>query len=410
MGGYPVGVPREGLHATYFFVHNVYANFFKDVLDYFGIHLYSRFEHQVVATYDKAVEYLQKKQQYGREIDKPQLPALILNPSGDFEWADANTTGHQLWRFPNLMPGFIKRVFDPIYSDANTQVHVGFSRIKGTMEILMLLNSFYEYCDLRMLLLLIFGGMDRWIYPQYFTSFIILPDEFINYVYTNEYTGLTYKLDWESAGAYQQLVKTTARNELVVPVNIKPIFKLASLADNSERYGGIDKLADWKLTATIEYELEVPSFLVLESDYLVQQVDIEIRSGSGYYLTEAEVPNSRTISHADYHWGNIDETSNSFISTDSTCSVTFEGDLVFKTRYYHLVTQEEQESEIDVVIDLPETIENYKYLLVKMLNSFLDYGDHYILINGGTQISIRHDTIGLVAGTMMELFVYGEEG
>ena len=46
----------------YHFIHNVYANFFKDMLDYFSTTLYPRFEYRVVATYDKAVEYLSKRQ------------------------------------------------------------------------------------------------------------------------------------------------------------------------------------------------------------------------------------------------------------------------------------------------------------------------------------------------------------
>ena len=115
MGENPQGLPLP-TREMYFFIHNVYANFFKDSLDYFSLHLYPRFEHRVVGTYDKAVEYIQKVCQYeGREIDRPQLPALILNPSGDFELADTIAGGRQLWRFPNLAPGMIKRIFDPVY-------------------------------------------------------------------------------------------------------------------------------------------------------------------------------------------------------------------------------------------------------------------------------------------------------
>jgi len=405
MGGNPIGDPKSGLHENYFFVHNVYANFFKDVLDYFGIHLYNRFEHQVVATYDKAVEYLQKKAQYGREVDKPQLPAIVLNPSGEFDWADANTTGHQLWRFPNLMPGMISRLYDPIYQDEHIIVNAGFLRVKGTIEILMLLNSFYEYCDLRMLLMLVFGGFDRWIYPQYFNTFLVLPEEFVNFTYDNEYTGVNYQIDWTSAGAYNTLVKSTARDELVLPVNIKPIFKLASLSDNSERYGGVDKLADWRLIASIEYELEIPSFLVLETDYLIKSVDIEIRSGSGYYLTEQDVPVNRSLYEAEYYWG-IDETSNNFVDIDATCVTTFQGELVFKTRYYHIVDSAEAASEDDVIINLPERILNYKLLMIKSGNNFMDYGDHYNIINNGDQLLIRHDTVPLTVGMVLELYVY----
>ena len=81
MGANPQGLPLPQ-REMYFFIHNIYANFFKDSLDYFSLHLYPRFEHRVVATYDKAVEYITKTCQYDREMDRPTLPALILNPSG----------------------------------------------------------------------------------------------------------------------------------------------------------------------------------------------------------------------------------------------------------------------------------------------------------------------------------------
>ena len=90
-------------------------------------------------------------------------------------------------------------MFDPIYQDKNLNVWVSFMRIKGEIEFLALLNSFYEYTDVRMLLLNYFGGTDRIIEPSFFSSFIILPEDLVNYEYTNEYTGLKYKIDWFGA-------------------------------------------------------------------------------------------------------------------------------------------------------------------------------------------------------------------
>ena len=154
MGKNPVGYPERDLRYMYMFIHNVYANFFKDALDYFSGHLYPRFQYTVIGTYDKGVEYIIKKcQMDGQETDRPNLPALILNPSGDFDLADAITTGKQMWRFPNLNPGLVSRLFDPVYKDEQVLITPGFIRIQGDIELLMLLNSFYEYCDVKMLFL-----------------------------------------------------------------------------------------------------------------------------------------------------------------------------------------------------------------------------------------------------------------
>ena len=405
MGANPTGLNREGVRDIYFFIHNVYANFFKDALDYFSLHLYPRFEYKVVGTYDKAVEYLQKECQYGRETDKPNQPALILNPSGDFDLADANAGGKQLWRFPNLMPGFVKYIFDPVYQDKNVEINVGFIRIQGDIELLMLLNSFYEYCDLKMLLLQIFAGYERWIYPQFFNTFIILPEELVNYQYTNPYTGLKYKIDWNSANAYTKLVKTIAKEELVLPCTIKPTYKLTSFNDGSQRYGGADQLAEWRLGATIHYEIEIPAWLVLKTDYLVENVDITISAGSTYSTYDFTVPTMKSEYTTSYNWG-LDETSNSIINLDSTCSESSEVEYEFSTRFFHIVTQTEVDSPSNLNIDLGFEVDDFNAIHVNSKYGKMNYGDHYYFSNNDTTLVINRENVTLEKGMIIEIYLY----
>ena len=257
----------------YFFIHNAIGDFFHATLDYFGPYLYERFKYKVVSTYDKAVEFLSKQEQYDRETDMPMLPAIILDPSGEMGTADAIAGGKQLWRYPNLVGNFAgKYLFDPVYQDEDVMVNVGFSRIKGTFTLLMLTNSFYEYCDLRIFMIQQMGDLERYIYPIWFTTFVILPERFVNYEYVNPVTGKSHTLNWDSAGAFSELVRTTNINELVIPAKIKPIYKMTNMSDGSTRYGGTDKLADWRLSIDIEYEVEIPSFLIINTDYLVDTV------------------------------------------------------------------------------------------------------------------------------------------
>ena len=406
MGGNPTGLNREGRRDLYFFIHNVYANFFKDALDYFSLHLYPRFEYKVVGTYDKAVEYLQKECQYGRETDKPNQPALILNPTGDFDLADANAGGRQLYRFPNLMPGFIKQIYDPVYQDKNIEINVGFMRVQGDLELMMLLNSFYEYCDLKMLFLQIFAGYERWIYPQFFTTFIILPDELVNYEYTNEYTGQTYKIDWDSAGAYNKLVKTIGQEKLVIPCNIKPTYKLTSFNDASQRYGGVDLLADWRLGATIHYEVEIPTYLVLKSDYLVENVEITISAGSAYSeYTDYTIPTFKLNHGTKYNWG-LDSTTNSIINLDSTCTETYNSEYVFNTRYFHIVTQSEVDATTSLTINLTEQILDLNSILLNSKYGPLSYGTHYTITNNGYNLVINKNNVELETGMVIEIYIF----
>ena len=394
----------------YHFIHNVYASFFNDMLEYFSTYLYPRFEYTVVGTYDKAVEYLEKCQQYERETDKPLLPALILNPSGEFDNADATSGGKQLWRFPNLAYGLNKRLFNPVYQDENLLATVSFMRIKGEIDLLMLLNSFYEYCDIRMLFLNIFGGKDRIIYPRFFSSFIILPDELLNYEYYNEYTGERYKIDWFSAGARAELVRSTARNEVVIPVRIKPQIALVNLGDGSSRYGGADRIADWRLSATINYEVEIPNYFVLHSDYLALGMDVEIRYGSAFSVyNDYQPPVNRELYNVEWNLG-LDETSNNTITVDycdSTSNVSFTGDYLFKTRYFHEVTQLEIDSTNNLTISLPEQVTDERMLVVNSKDGSLSYGDHYKIENNGWTLIVRTtDTVNLKAGWLLELYYY----
>jgi len=270
----------------YRFIHNVLGDFFHECSEHFGTYLHSRFKYKVVSSYDKAVEFLNKKEQYGQETDMPNLPAFILDPVGEMNIAEAITGAKQLWRFPNLAPGFIKRWYDPVYQDDDVLVNVGFTRLKGEMNFIMLLNSFYEYCDLRIFMLQYFGAEGRYIYPIYFNTFIILPEPFINYEYHNEYTGETHKLNWDSAGAYDRLVKTTNQDEYVIPCNVRPIFKMNSISDGSNRYGGTDKLAEWRLNINVEYEVEIPTYLILQTDYMVDTVKLNLHVASSFSENE----------------------------------------------------------------------------------------------------------------------------
>lgn len=409
MGANPTGLDNEGPRYIHFFVHNVYANFFKDSLDYFSKHIYPRFEYTVVGTYTKAVEYLQKKCQYGRETDMPMKPALILNPTGDFELADANAGGRQLWRFSNQLPGYVKYIFDPIYRDANVQMHAGFTRMQGDIELLMLLGSFYEYCDVKMMLLQIFGGMDKWIYPQFFQSFIVLPEEVVNFRYTNPYTHLNYKIDWTSTDAYSKLVSTIGQTKLVYPCNIKPIYKLTNFGDASQRYGGTDQLPDWRLSATVHYEVEIPTYIVIQSDYLAEtmnvNLNINVASESAYSAYDFTTDSFKHTITREIDWG-LDETSNSTFVVDATSTETFNAEYEYNSRFFHIVSQSEIDSTSDINITLPFQVTDLNEISLNSKYGPLTYGDHYMINGDGYNIEIFKDNVELEAGMIIDIYKY----
>jgi len=429
------------------FIHNVFGCFVENTLEYFGDYLYPRFKHQVVGTYDKAVEYITKQEHYGREGDKPNLPALILNPTGDMNLDDSQSLAKQLWRFPHLAPHLAQQLFQPVYQDNNVEINVAFTRLKGEIELLALLPSFYEYFDLKIFLIQHFGGEGRPIEPMYFNDFITLPEELVNYEYTNDATGEAYKLDWENNGAYEFLVETTNQNELIIPGKLKPRYTLRGMSDGSNRYGGADDVASWKLSSIIEYEIEVPTFIILKTDYMVENIDFNLRFGSVYSkYSEYNLPTNEII--IERHWDSgYQESTNTIINTavesnpdviddlnsnTNTSSIDdpniARGDvnynyqktptenicnsekiireIVFKTRYFHEITQEQADSTSDVIITMPEPVYDMTLIKVQSKYGLMEYGTHYIIENSGNDIKIIVKNVNLTKGDFIEIFIY----
>lgn len=430
----------------YQFIHNVFGCFIENTLEYFGDYFYPRYQHKIVGTYDKAVQYIVNKETDGKEVDKPNLPALVLNPSGDFNLDDANAGGKQFWRFPHLNPGLASKIFDPIYVDKNIEIVVAFTRLKGEIELLSLLPSFYEYFDLKIFILQMFGGEGRYISPMYFNDFIILPPELVNYKYDNEYTGESYVLDWKTNGAYDFLVETTNKNELVIPGKIKPRFVLRGLSDGSTRYGGTDDIADWKLSAMVEYEIEIPSYIILKTDHVVETLSFSVGYGSVYskypqynlpvnevimdvYIESPLNDDSNTIINNEGDVvGNLNENENTSSIENSkleTSNIIFPNqksgvdlnlnscpgskirrEIVFKTRYFHQVTQEQQDSIEDIIIGIPEKIYDATLIKVQSKSGLMEYGIHYVIEPSSSDIRIKVKNVNLTKGEFLEIFIY----
>jgi hypothetical protein len=391
---------------NYFWIHNVFGNFVKDTMDYFADYLYPRFQWQVVGTYDKAVEYYNKHVLYNRETDQPQLPGLILDPSGDFGLDE--TYGKMFYRFPNLAPGQAKYVYNPIYQDQHVLMTVAFNRFIGELNFIGLMSSFYEYYDMRVFLNLIFGGQDRIIHPRWFTSFIIIPPEIQNYRYQNDATGLTYRLNIENS--YDKLVRTTNTNELVYPCTIKPLYKLTGMSDSSTRLGGTTNLPDWKLSFTVSYEIELPTWIILESDYLAEKAKISINYESCYTANEvysvAPVPVDIDRFDVNVDHG-LDSTSNSEIVIPTEATISDYQHLTFKTRYYYIVTDVDATSTTYIDVNMPETVTDPELLKLNSKIGILPYWDVYTLINGGTIMRIDVTKVSISKGDILEIYIYG---
>ena len=301
-----------------------------------------------------------------------------------------------------------QRIYDPIYQDANTIVSPGFSRIRGELELIMLFASFYEYTDVRLYFIQQFRGLNTIFYPSWFNSYIILPEELINYRYSNQYTGLNYQIDWLNNGAQNLLIKTTNKNELVYPCTIRPQMKMTSMSDGSERYGGTDNLASWRLNATIEYEVELPTYLILQSDYLVENLKLNLTVGSMFsnYDPNNNIPEAQLIQKR--HWDlGLDETSHSIVMLDDATSViNYEKDFIFKDKYVHTIDASQTDSTSDILINLPIVVNDENELIVRDKYGIMDFNVYYEIIQNGSILKIFSEHVKYDLGDIIELFYY----
>jgi len=394
---------------NYFFIHNTLAHFYKSFSDYISTTVYSRFQTKLVSTYDKAVQYLNDKNRMGgREQDKPNLPALILNPSGEITTDEGSAGGLQYHRFSQLAPGLSKGLYQPIYQDENVLITPVFGRIKGEIELIMWLNSFYEYCDLRVLLLQFFNGLGRECKLEGFNSYIIIPKELYNYSYSNDITGQTYTLNWEKYGASDQLIKTINKTECVYPCVIKPLIKLNGTSDGSTKYGGTDKLADWRLIASFEFSIEIPWFLMMQTDYMAKGIDLKINFNSTYSKYLYSPPQNILLTKTNYEFDNIDSTSIVELNYPEQADISERKSIIFNTRYYLIVTEQQSLSTESFIINLPEIISDPDLLIVNTKYGVLSYGVYYEIINNGTQMQVLIKDKSYSENDIIELYIYKE--
>lgn len=264
-----------------FFINNCMGSFFRGTLNWWADVFYPRVNYRVIGTYEKSVEYFQKKKTQGREIDTNILPSMTLDPAYEFQPAEVG--GRFFWQYPLLSSGLGKKLFNRIKILEETQsvslVPV-FTKYEGAFDIIFWLHSVYELFDVRVFLLQYCGGYNRPIRPTTFDSLITVPPEIVNYTY-QDVDGNTHNIDWTGTGLAATLIDNTANFHYTLPTKLTPFYKLTSLSDASEKYGG-DNICKYKLTATFEFEVDLPTYMVLTPYCGGIEPNVTINMGATY--------------------------------------------------------------------------------------------------------------------------------
>jgi hypothetical protein len=151
-----------------------------------------------------------------------------------------------------------------------------FSRYQGSFELIWWLNSVYELLDVRTYLFQFSSGYGRLMRPRCFECFIILPDAILE---TEDGSG--QPIDWTQTQGTVRKINNMNQDCFTMPILLNPWFKFTSINDATQKYGG-DDVAEYKLSVTVEYEIELPTYMVITPDAYLKKINFNVSMDSAY--------------------------------------------------------------------------------------------------------------------------------
>ena len=399
-------VNSQQLLSQNFFINNSMGAFFRGTLNYFADTLYPRFNYRVMGSYDKSVEYFTKKTQFGREMDSNIVPSITLDPSYDFLQAEQG--GKFLWQTQQLAPGLGNLLFDSYsgFEDQGILVTPVFSRYEGTFDLIFWLNSVYELMDLRVHLLQFSGGLKRKMRPDFFESYIVLPEFVNNYQYQDE-NSVTVPIDWSNSPRTVTKVNNIGKNCHTLPVLLNPWFNFDSISDASTKYGG-DSITEYKMVANVTYEIEIPTYLMITPSQARQGERIQIDSNIELGAISSRYGRNPQLNE---NTGEIEKEPGKDIAKVKFSSDELSADksigLCFVERAFYLFTQTDEDN-FSGTFNIPNpfgaTELPAKNIKIATYVGELLFGQHWQYINSGATIQLLN--IEPIDGEIVEFFRY----
>lgn len=275
---------RRVMYYTHGTLHNFYLSFKDWISNQLGIQSKNVF----IGGYSKGAERI-------RNIlndDKMKIEGIdgILNidPTGEINMEE--TMGKELWRYPNVNTNLSKyyNLTETLYKDDNIEITLIFNRITADINCSLFLGSLSKYLDYRMYLLQLFrGGNDRSFKPYTFINNMIFDDNFIEASYYNELTKKIETLHWDDTTLMNRtLIKQLGKSKYVYPINSEPLIKMISLNDNSNNKNVGQDLDTYVLNWSINYELTIPSFMYVNTNYDIEEIHQTLIESKYSYVNE----------------------------------------------------------------------------------------------------------------------------
>ena len=240
------------------------SSFLGEVKSLLQNRVYNKFKHVFIGSFNKAVQYIEQLKTDPTIISEggfyTKKPFLVFTP-GLEQPVEATDW---LWNYTTMHPYMAYWNRPPIMFEDGTLLALTTRRMQGNIDLKIFVDSLPEEHDIHMAFLNFFRGLNHVVPMNMITLNFCLSDKIKMLTDENE----EIVLDLNHSNISHKLIKTTGRSEYVMPIAATPTLRLTSLSDSSTFYGGND-LAEFALSGSLQYELEIPANLNLHTNMQV---------------------------------------------------------------------------------------------------------------------------------------------
>lgn len=270
-----------------FYINHCMMDVFSGIMSWFNTSYYNAFKHKILGGYDKAIREIKNHYNNNEQGQTVALPAISLNPFGDIS---VDPKFAHLWRVPSIGTNLHRLYLDPIYEDEDFGFTVVANRFIGNFEVIIYCESAYEYLDFFTQTLMWFhGGFNRRVRPGLITTNCIIPDE----VVTQSYGDGPY--DWSKAGVTKHFIKSMNEDYYLYPMTLGPQIWLTSVTNASTVYGE-DDLSSYKLQLSIEYDVDLPTHIIVKTTKHIEHLNMHISTVDPVYVPKISVTENKNNS------------------------------------------------------------------------------------------------------------------
>lgn len=370
-------------NVQYLMINNVLGRFISGFANYLRTEYFPRVEDTIISTYEKSIEYVRNRKNIAGEKWNIKYPFLVIDPQLEDEPSDS--LGLFLYNYPRYDVRFAANMYKPrIYDDGDVFISPVLNRYKGNIEVILYCSSILEYIDYRVQTIQKCSGLNRNFYPKDFEAFLIIPEEFENYQYKNLYTQEERDLDWSGNITSNFIVRSIDKEKFIYPFKIRPMMKLTSISNGSEKYGGQgDIIGDHKMVFNFEYEVNIPvQIIMVANSFPVPKIPIEFVLATEVKTVENSVGDIISIAK--------EMDSVAHLGLDHTGQPEVKNLKFFRTYIYSFSEQDITDFNDDKIteITIPDGLEvsDERYLRLHGKFGFLDRDVHWRLKRDSTTV------------------------